>query len=251
MKRFRSTLSITLFMLLLFGCKKEYTDYSYKVTNSSSQDSVFVSCQITSKNPFAKSDSTIVLKKDETYTLCKRLDVVGNGIWDIENSIKLYKIKSLSVRSSDQNMSSIDLSFRKFWTGPGSDGVDGIYELNITDDIFSIKKQVAYLYKIRNELNEKLHYTCYFNKLKDTDPTHQTDSLLPNKTAVIGSIDIYSYIYPQKDIDLYKEYKLSGIQSLQFTYNNKRTNINTKRDTSIFKIYEDSCVIVITPEFIK
>jgi hypothetical protein len=47
------------------------------------------------------------------------------------------------------------------------------------------------------------------------------------------------------------EAKLSGLRTLSLKYKDIKKNIDKKRDTTLFKIYEDSCVIIVKPEFFE
>lgn len=194
---------------------------------------------------------TLSLKHGESKTLCIREDVAGKGIWDIENNIKLYKIKNLAAQSFDSLSLSLDLSFRKYWNGPTSEEGYGIYELMITDASFTLERQDSFLYILKSELPAPLIANIH---LKDCDGVQHkpvSDTLYPNNSHKIGYIDIYDYKCPETNRDFYIEQKLSGIYSINITYNQITKKINLKKDTALFKVHDDSCVIVVSENYFK
>ena len=73
---------------------------------------------------------------------------------------------------------------------------------------------------------------------------------IPSMTSkTIAIADIHSYL--GDDTDLYTEAKLSGLKLLTLKYKDIKKSIDKKRDTSLFRIFEDSCVIIIKPELFE
>ena len=113
MKNLNIISSIFLIGVLLLSCQKEYFDYSYRIKNNSSYDTIIVTCSVMPSSLAIKTDSTFILEKDKTFPLCSRLDVAGQSVWDVENTIKLYKIKELTVTTADGIFKTQDLSYRR------------------------------------------------------------------------------------------------------------------------------------------
>lgn len=247
MKNLNIISSIFLIGVLLLSCQKEYFDYSYRIKNNSSYDTIVVTCSVTTSSPVMKKDSTFILEKGKTFPLCSRLDVAGQSIWDIENSIKLYKIKELAVKTADGIFKTQELSYRRYWDGPFSEDGKGVYELNFTDNLFTNKLQNGYEYIVKNELPDKLCLSYSINSDIDSNMKNDTIPSMTSKTIAIA--DIHSYL--GDDTDLYTEAKLSGLKLLTLKYKDIKKSIDKKRDTSLFRIFEDSCVIIIKPELFE
>lgn len=247
MKNLNIISSIILVGVLLLSCQKEYFDYSYRIKNNSSYDTIVVTCSVTTSSPVMKKDSTFILEKGKTFPLCTRLDVAGQSIWDIENSIKLYKIKVLTVTTADGIFKTQELSYRRYWDGPFSEDGKGVYELNFTDNLFTNKLQNGYEYIVKNELPDKLPINFKINS-NDVEKI-LVDTIPSMSSKTIAKVDIHSYL--GDDTDLYKEAKLKSFESLTLKYKDIKKSIDKKRDTSLFRIYEDSCVIIIKPELFE
>lgn len=247
MKNLNIISSIILVGVLLLSCQKEYFDYSYRIKNNSSYDTIMVTCSVTTSSPVMKKDSTFILEKGKTFPLCSRLDVAGQSIWDIENSIKLYKIKELTVKTADGIFKTQELSYRRYWDGPFSEDGKGVYELNFTDNLFTNKLQNGYEYIVKNELPDKLPINFKINS-NDVEKI-LVDTIPSMSSKTIAKVDIHSYL--GDDTDLYKEAKLKSFESLTLKYKDIKKSIDKKRDTSLFRIYEDSCVIIIKPELFE
>lgn len=247
MKNLNIISSIILVGVLLLSCQKEYFDYSYRIKNNSSYDTIVVTCSVTTSSPVMKKDSTFILEKGKTFPLCSRLDVAGQSIWDIENSIKLYKIKELTVKTADGIFKTQELSYRRYWDGPFSEDGKGVYELNFTDNLFTNKLQNGYEYIVKNELPDKLPINFKINS-NDVEKI-LVDTIPSMSSKTIAKVDIHSYL--GDDTDLYKEAKLKSFESLTLKYKDIKKSIDKKRDTSLFRIFEDSCVIIIKPELFE
>lgn len=247
MKNLNIISSIILVGVLLLSCQKEYFDYSYRIKNNSSYDTIVVTCSVTTSSPVMKKDSTFILEKGKTFPLCSRLDVAGQSIWDIENSIKLYKIKELTVKTADGIFKTQELSYRRYWDGPFSEDGKGVYELNFTDNLFTNKLQNGYAYIVKNELPDKLPINFKINS-NDVEKI-LVDTIPSMSSKTIAKVDIHSYL--GDDTDLYKEAKLKSFESLTLKYKDIKKSIDKKRDTSLFRIFEDSCVIIIKPELFE
>lgn len=247
MKNLNIISSIILVGVLLLSCQKEYFDYSYRIKNNSSYDTIIVTCSVTPSSPAMKKDSTFILEKGKTFPLCSRLDVAGQSIWDIENSIKLYKIKELTVKTADGIFKTQELSYRRYWDGPFSEDGKGVYELNFTDNLFTNKLQNGYEYIVKNELPDKLPINFKINS-NDVEKI-LVDTIPSMSSKTIAKVDIHSYL--GDDTDLYTEAKLKSFESLTLKYKDIKKSIDKKRDTSLFRIFEDSCVIIIKPELFE
>ena len=247
MKNLNIISSIILVGVLLLSCQKEYFDYSYRIKNNSSYDTIIVTCSVTTSSPVMKKDSTFILEKGKTFPLCSRLDVAGQSIWDIENSIKLYKIKELTVKTADGIFKTQELSYRRYWDGPFSEDGKGVYELNFTDNLFTNKLQNGYEYIVKNELPDKLPINFKINS-NDVEKI-LVDTIPSMSSKTIAKVDIHSYL--GDDTDLYTEAKLKSFESLTLKYKDIKKSIDKKRDTSLFRIFEDSCVIIIKPELFE
>lgn len=247
MKNLNIISSIFLIGVLLLSCQKEYFDYSYRIKNNSSYDTIIVTCSVTTSSPVMKKDSTFILEKGKTFPLCSRLDVAGQSIWDIENSIKLYKIKELTVKTADGIFKTQELSYRRYWNGPFSEYGKGVYELNFTDNLFTNKLQNGYEYIVKNELPDKLPINFKINS-NDVEKI-LVDTIPSMSSKTIAKVDIHSYL--GDDTDLYTEAKLKSFESLTLKYKDIKKSIDKKRDTSLFRIFEDSCVIIIKPELFE
>ena len=247
MKNLNIISSIFLIGVLLLSCQKEYFDYSYRIKNNSSYDTIIVTCSVMPSSLAIKTDSTFILEKDKTFPLCSRLDVAGQSVWDVENTIKLYKIKELTVTTADGIFKTQDLSYRRHWAGPLTEDGEGVYELNFTDNLFINKQQNGYEYKVKNELPDKLYLS--YSKNSSSNSSIQNDTIPSMTSKTIAIVDIYSYL--GDNTDLYMEAKLSGLRTLSLKYKDIKKNIDKKRDTTLFKIYEDSCVIIVKPEFFE
>lgn len=247
MKNLNIISSIILVGVLLLSCQKEYFDYSYRIKNNSSYDTIVVTCSVTTSSPVMKKDSTFILEKGKTFPLCSRLDVAGQSIWDVENSIKLYKIKELTVKTADGIFKTQELSYRRYWDGPFSEDGKGVYELNFTDNLFTNKLQNGYEYIVKNELPDKLPINFKINS-NDVEKI-LVDTIPSMSSKTIAKVDIHSYL--GDDTDLYKEAKLKNFESLTLKYKDIKKSIDKKRDTSLFRIFEDSCVIIIKPELFE
>lgn len=247
MKNLNIISSIILVGVLLLSCQKEYFDYSYRIKNNSSYDTIVVTCSVTTSSPVMKKDSTFILEKGKTFPLCSRLDVAGQSIWDVENSIKLYKIKELTVKTADGIFKTQELSYRRYWDGPFSEDGKGVYELNFTDNLFTNKLQNGYEYIVKNELPDKLPINFKINS-NDVEKI-LVDTIPSMSSKTIAKVDIHSYL--GDDTDLYKEAKLKSFESLTLKYKDIKKSIDKKRDTSLFRIFEDSCVIIIKPELFE
>lgn len=247
MKNLNIISSIILVGVLLLSCQKEYFDYSYRIKNNSSYDTIVVTCSVTTSSPVMKKDSTFILEKGKTFPLCSRLDVAGQSIWDIENSIKLYKIKELTVKTADGIFKTQELSYRRYWDGPFSEDGKGVYELNFTDNLFTNKLQNGYEYIVKNELPDKLPINFKINS-NDVEKI-LVDTIPSMSSKTIAKVDIHSYL--GDDTDLYTEAKLKSFESLTLKYKDIKKSIDKKRDTSLFRIFEDSCVIIIKPELFE
>lgn len=247
MKNLNIISSIILVGVLLLSCQKEYFDYSYRIKNNSSYDTIVVTCSVTTSSPVMKKDSTFILEKGKTFPLCSRLDVAGQSIWDIENSIKLYKIKELTVKTADGIFKTQELSYRRYWDGPFSEDGKGVYELNFTDNLFTNKLQNGYEYIVKNELPDKLPINFKINS-NDVEKI-LVDTIPSMSSKTIAKVDIHSYL--GDDTDLYKDAKLKSFESLTLKYKDIKKSIDKKRDTSLFRIFEDSCVIIIKPELFE
>lgn len=247
MKNLNIISSIFLIGVLLLSCQKEYFDYSYRIKNNSSYDTIIVTCSVTPSSPAMKKDSTFILEKGKTFPLCSRLDVAGQSIWDIENSIKLYKIKELTVKTADGIFKTQELSYRRYWDGPFSEDGKGVYELNFTDNLFTNKLQNGYEYIVKNELPDKLPINFKINS-NDVEKI-LVDTIPSMSSKTIAKVDIHSYL--GDDTDLYTEAKLKSFESLTLKYKDIKKSIDKKRDTSLFRIFEDSCVIIIKPELFE
>ena len=247
MKNLNIISSIFLIGVLLLSCQKEYFDYSYRIKNNSSYDTIIVTCSVTTSSPVMKKDSTFILEKGKTFPLCSRLDVAGQSIWDIENSIKLYKIKELTVKTADGIFKTQELSYRRYWDGPFSEDGKGVYELNFTDNLFANKLQNGYEYIVKNELPDKLPINFKINS-NDVEKI-LVDTIPSMSSKTIAKVDIHSYL--GDDTDLYTEAKLKSFESLTLKYKDIKKSIDKKRDTSLFRIFEDSCVIIIKPELFE
>lgn len=247
MKNLNIISSIILVGVLLLSCQKEYFDYSYRIKNNSSYDTIVVTCSVTTSSPVMKKDSTFILEKGKTFPLCSRLDVAGQSIWDVENSIKLYKIKELTVKTADGIFKTQELSYRRYWDGPFSEDGKGVYELNFTDNLFTNKLQNGYEYIVKNELPDKLPINFKINS-NDVEKI-LVDTIPSMSSKTIAKVDIHSYL--GDDTDLYKDAKLKSFESLTLKYKDIKKSIDKKRDTSLFRIFEDSCVIIIKPELFE
>lgn len=237
------TLIIFFASVLLFSCSKEEQDYRYVITNKTSMtEPVTINYTVEGDNKVVEKE----LYPNDSMVLADRLDIRGKKIWDVESSVGLYKIKTLHAYSHDESQISEELAFRKLWRGPADANGIGIYQIDLTDSLFVLKKQAGYTYCIKNELRDTVFSTSHLKLISGENTTRSADTILKGECQSIGSVDIYTYGEEFAGEQKYKTQKLSGLSSIFFIYKNNRVTINKSKDTAYFVISQDTCTLVVS-----
>lgn len=234
--------------ILLSGCKDGEQSYQYVITNKTSlEDSLTVVYHIEGINDniekrLGKGDSVVIAQRDE---------VPGKGVWDIETSVNLYKVSTLSASNTDRTILSEELSFRKFWKGPTDINGIGIYQLDIMDELLLLSLQSNYTYAIRNELQDTIFSTSHLKLTSGENMTRSADTILSGEQKSIGSVDIYTYSEEHVTEPRYKTQKMTGLSTIFFMYEDKRVEMNLAKDTAYFETRKDTCTLVISEKMPK
>jgi hypothetical protein len=245
MKRF-GYLIILLFIIFFSHCKVEHRDYSYLIKNSTES---IGSITLTYQLPENPEIFTLVLSpEDAPFEIYRRNNVTGDDIWNIETSSSLYAIKSLTAINESKDKMTEELSVRRYWSSfPREDNGKGVYEFEITDDVFVLSKQPDYRYYIRNALSDTLFVTSYLQ-----GKSRERDTLLAGELKTIGSNEIFTYSEEYNNTEKYKEKKLSGISSITVRFKeNSRTLSFSKYNYFNWDIGKDHTTISVDETYFQ
>ncbi len=149
----------------LVSCDEGSHDYYYLAVNQTNRP-VYLSYRVA--NDYETYFDT--LYPGQTDTLSYRGGVSGDDVWDIETSAEIYQLSAIEGSLFDSAYSD-NLRKRSLWSPVADNGGIGVFTLNITPDMFPLKKQY-YVYRILN--NTGLEFSCsvsgYFGKTNVTIP---------------------------------------------------------------------------------
>jgi len=221
------------------GCKTDHHDYYYVVQHSADASGGILLTYSLNGVPEIQQKR---LEPDESFEICERKGVSGNGIWDIETSSALYTITKITATNHDASKITEELSQRKYWCShPEDRNGKGFYTLKITDDLFVLERQL-YDYYIHNAMDDSLFVT--YSLLGDD--VRRRDTIIADSTANIGKAEIYTYNEDHLDTEKYNERKLSGISSLTVKYKELSKNINFNNRKSLhLQIEKEQCTLTV------
>jgi hypothetical protein len=240
---YKSIYFIALFFIILFSnCKIGHRDYYYLIENSTETIGPVVLTYQIAEN--TETFTKTLLPEEPFFEIYKRPGVSGDDIWNIETSSSLYAITSLIGMNEEGDRMTENLSIRSYWPGlPEKVNGNGVYKLEITDDLFVLSRQSGYNYAVLNSLSDTLFVTVYLH-----GQSRQRDTLLAGELKRIGSNEIFTYPEEYNNMEKYKERKLSGISSLLLKYRQNSITLNLKnyklfdweigKDQTTFKIDE-------------
>jgi hypothetical protein len=220
-----SIVTILLSLLFLGGCEVGHRDYQYVVRNSTESDDWFL---LTYSLNGVTEPQQIWLEPGDTFLICERKGVAGDDIWNIETSAVMFSVPSIVAANGDLSRITEELSQRAYWPAqPKNQNGVGVYELQITDDLFVLEKQ-WHTYYIHNKTDSTI---VVESKFKDAEGLRR-DTIANREKAEIGSVEIFAYNDETlQKTDKYKERKLSGITSLSIKGGSKdiRKSIDLKK----------------------
>ncbi len=216
-------IAILLSLLFFAGCEKGYRSYLYVVRNESKTDTFQLTYSLRDGSKLQQK-----LEPEDTLHLCKRKDVLGGDIWNIETSSTMYAIPSIVAAKNDSSRISKELSQRIFWpVQPEEKNGMGVYELRIDSSLLVLEKIENYHYFIHSKMDDTTLFVVTSTLSGET--IRQRDTIRGTNTGVELIVDIYSYGEKEKGTDEYNEKKLSGISSLSITYNGITKSVDLKK----------------------
>lgn len=239
---FFNLLSIAvIFPLFHTSCDVGEHDYVYTIINNDPIHSPIVVHYQTLKDT-AKCDT---LCEGASLKIAQRLAVPSDDVWDVETSISMYKINTLTIVSFDSLSKSEELNFRKYWVGPENENGVGHYNLIVDESLLPLFLQRNYTYSVISHLPDSLRITANFhNQILKFDTT-----VVGPQNLVIGHNDIFSFQEDAATDDKYeakyKIQKISGLRSLTIRHKQQYRNVNLTKDTSLFKITADTCFLIV------
>ena len=232
-------LSLVATSLFLTQCETEHHDYIYNLKVSTSQP-IHVTYKINDEDEIHHK----TLSNGEVIRLCKRCDVAGDGIWDIETSASVYKIESFIAYSHDSLSMTENLNRRGYWSSvPEPVGDSAYYTLEITDDCFILDKLNGFTYNATSTVNDTVIITSIAgaNIVKDTLVGGHNSTLLG-----INDIFVYNEHANKKEEEKRIQY-LSGLNSitLKLKKNGSDYNrsVNLSKEDSLFVFNEKECTL--------
>ncbi len=225
----------TLLSAILMGCDIDEHNYSYVAVNLSGGDIVV---RHTALNDTAKTDT---LSYGEQLTIALRNNVKSRDVWDVETSVSMLMVKSISAISLDSTKKTEELCYRKFWTGPEDNNGHGTYQLLIDDATLALSRQDGYVYKVRSPFDGVLRVSVNL-----ASRSSKIDTTFAGKQdVVIGKEQIYTFDESMKGTAKYKIQKISGMRSVTLWMGDKYKNLNLSKDTAYFETGKDTCTLVI------
>lgn len=134
------------------SCKEGEHDYYYRATNSTDKRVTL--------NFKLNGDLEVyydTLQPGETHTLTRRGGVTGDDVWDVETASEIYQFASLEA-CLDSTAFTENIKLRSLWGSVQEQDGNGVYTLNLTADLFTLKDHM-YWYWIYNNTD----YTFHFN----------------------------------------------------------------------------------------
>lgn len=238
---FRSFKIIGFIFVLFFlsSCKEDHHNYHYKIQNTAENTGKIRLTYTLNDEPEAFEKW---LEPNEIFEIYLRKNVTGDDIWNIETSSSLYVVPSLIATNEGETKMTEDLSIRSYWpANPTKEGENGVYFLQITDDLFMLEKQESYSYLIHNGLTDTLFATSHLHGSE-----RRKDTVVAGETINIGHVEIYTYNENLKGTDKYIEKKLSGISSLTLKHEENTQNVNLKNYKLLnLQIKEQECILTV------
>ena len=226
------------FCFILFGgCGTDYHDYYYVVHHSAeASEGILLTYSLNGVSEIRHK----WLEPDESFEICERKEVSGNGIWNIETSSTMYAIPKITATNHNASKITEELSQRKYWSQPENRNGKGFYTLKITDDLFMLEWQF-YHYYVHNATDDSLFVKC-----SSTGTAIRRDTIVAGETANIWEAEIYTYSEEHRDTEKYIEKKLSGISSITVTYKELSKNINFNNRKSLhLQIEKEQCILTV------
>lgn len=157
MSKFFKRLSVpvalaTFAALSFFSCAEGEHDYYYCVANKT-DGKVTLNFKLDG-DPLTYYDT---LQPGETHVVSRRGGVTGDDVWDVETSAEICQFSALEA-CLDSSSFTENLRLRSLWSNVQEKDGNGMYTLNLTPDLFTMKDRM-YWYWIYNNTD----YTFHFN----------------------------------------------------------------------------------------
>lgn len=166
--------------LSALSCSEGEHDYYYRATNSTDKQ---VTLSFKLNGDFFTYYDT--LQPGETHTLARRGGVTGDDVWDVETASEIYQFAALEA-CLDSTAFTENIRLRSLWGNVLEMDGNGVYTLNLTPDLFTLKDHM-YWYWIYNNTDYVFHFNVGIAPV-EVAPGTPFVLAFPNRSKYVGDL---------------------------------------------------------------